>query len=46
MQRNDDGIEELMIEGPNFSIVNGQYSNPSFNGFTLNENGKFIRKMF
>jgi len=43
---NDDGIEELMIEGPNFSIVNGQYNNPSFNGFTLNENGKFIRKMF
>lgn len=43
---NNDGIKELMIEGPNWDRTGGKYLEPNFNGFQLNENGKFIRKMF
>ena len=42
----DDGIKELMVEAANWDKTGGEYLEPSFNGFQLNENGKFIRKMF
>jgi hypothetical protein len=43
---NDDGIDELMIEGVNHEIQQNQYIAPSFNGWGLNENNKFIRKKY
>jgi hypothetical protein len=42
---NDDSVKELMIEGVNSEVQNGQYISPKFNGFQLNSNGKFERKM-
>ena len=42
----DDGIKELMVEAANWDKTGGEYLEPAFNGFQLNENKKFIRKMF
>lgn len=43
---NNDGMRELMIEGMNWGRSGNDYINATFNGFQLNENKKFIRKMF
>ena len=42
----DDGIDELMIEGVNFEIQQNQQIPPSFNGWGLNENNKLTRKKY
>ena len=43
---NDDGIDELMIEGVNFEIQQNQQTTPTFNGWGLNENNKLTRKKY
>ena len=43
---NDDGVDELMIEGVNHERQENQWITPSFNGWGLNENNKFIRKKY
>ena len=43
---NDDGVDELMIEGVNYEIQENQRITPSFNGWGLNENNKLIRKKY
>lgn len=42
----NDGTKELMIEGVNWDRTNNDWNMPLFNGFQLNETGKFERKMF
>lgn len=43
----DDGIKELMVEGVNWYRGSGnEWIEPTWNGFTLNENNKFIRKKY
>ena len=41
----NDGIKELMIEGVNWETTTGQQTHPKFNGFKLNSNRKFERKL-